>query len=314
MRPASTRCRVLWLGCRLGGGSANRPREDARWGDPDEHDLRGQASVGRAGGHRLAHRPGALLEGPDGEGAPADATPGSDRQTELLASPPLRRLQPLPVRGCRAIPSPLADVRGVPRRNADDPPKTSCHPRQPDQGPRLAHGQLTADSSRPDSDRHTGPRCSTPSARRPSRTDRGAGPCRIPRRRASAGQPGSSRRTVGTRSMARSKETITPTPVRSALATRYASAKSSRWTSYTSTARCNRSASRTRMAGNASTARSVEATCARAAPHVARGAGSRARTHRDRDGRVVATRRRPAIARRSRSGSGAQGRTRPGSG
>ena len=40
--------------------------------------------------------------------------------------------------------------------------------------------------------------------------------------------PGSTRRTVATRSIERSKEAITPTPVRSAEATRKASAKSSR--------------------------------------------------------------------------------------
>lgn len=52
----------------------------------------------------------------------------------------------------------------------------------------------------------------------------------------------------------------------------------------------------------------------RAAPHVARVAGFRARNSRHHDGRAVATRRRPAIARRSRLGSGARGRIRSGSG
>ena len=69
-------------------------------------------------------------------------------------------------------------------------------------------------------------------SRQPNRHDRAIRRPSMPLRRAARSpQLGSSRRTVVTRSMPRSNEAMTPIPVRSALATRYASAKSSRWTS-----------------------------------------------------------------------------------
>jgi aryl-alcohol dehydrogenase-like predicted oxidoreductase len=74
---------------------------------------------------------------------------------------------------------------------------------------------------------------------------------------------GSRRVTLATRSIDRSSETISPIPVASACATRYASAKSNRSSSYTSSARINTDVPTVSIDGKAIAARISSATLAR---------------------------------------------------
>ena len=115
---------------RLGGGGADRPRQDPRVRGPHQPHLRRPTADRRARRHRADRRPLAVVDGADAAGATTDPDTGSHREGPVRPAPLLRRLRQVPLRRRRALPASAADLRGLPGGEAGRPLSACPQPRR----------------------------------------------------------------------------------------------------------------------------------------------------------------------------------------